>query len=279
MNYHVYNNEGEIECEEIAEFLHKHLGKYGDPKEKIRSVIDYAMDSCVDKGGFIVTANEVDELVGAAVVNDTAMEGYIPKHILVYIAVHKDHRGKGIGKNLIKKAVELCTGNIALHVEFDNPARLLYKKLGFKSKYAEMIFEKLDDESRIKDMYRRIIKNSRCKSELTNNRVREVMMNYDKMNDEELNIKLEDSLYSMVDEILQWDEMFKGDKSTLSNLATLFKDLTNIAYDQQVLLNKIKSEMLYAIEYVIESKEWEFYLDEFYKLKKAAKLYNEKISN
>ncbi|MEZ5050412.1 MAG: GNAT family N-acetyltransferase [Saprospiraceae bacterium] len=78
------------------------------------------------------------EIVGATVVNKTGMDGYIPENILVYIAIHKDFRGKGIGKKLMSKAIEMSNGDIALHVEPNNPAKILYEKLGFKNKYLEM---------------------------------------------------------------------------------------------------------------------------------------------
>jgi ribosomal protein S18 acetylase RimI-like enzyme len=66
------------------------------------------------------------------------MEGYIPENILVYIAMHKDYRGQGIGKQLMQKAIDSADGNIALHVEPENPAVHLYRKLGFTNKYLEM---------------------------------------------------------------------------------------------------------------------------------------------
>jgi [ribosomal protein S18]-alanine N-acetyltransferase len=66
------------------------------------------------------------------------MNGYIPDNILVYIATHKDYRGKGIGKALMQKVLELAEGDVALHVEPENPAKFLYEKYGFSSKYLEM---------------------------------------------------------------------------------------------------------------------------------------------
>jgi GNAT superfamily N-acetyltransferase len=70
--------------------------------------------------------------------NKTGMKGYIPENILVYIAVHQDERGKGIGRQLMKEALRYAKGDIALHVEPENPAKFLYKKVGFTNKYLEM---------------------------------------------------------------------------------------------------------------------------------------------
>ena len=91
-------------------------------------------------GGFILTAMEEDEIVGAVVMNKTGMVEYIPENILVYIAVNKEMRGKGIGTQLMKEAIKMAKGDIALHVEPDNPARLLYERMDFTSKYLEMRF-------------------------------------------------------------------------------------------------------------------------------------------
>jgi len=57
---------------------------------------------------------------------------------LVYIAVDPAFRGEGNGRALMEKALAEAKGNVALHVEPDNPARYLYENLGFTSKYLEM---------------------------------------------------------------------------------------------------------------------------------------------
>lgn len=74
--------------------------------------------------------------------NETGMEGFIPENILVYIAVDANIRGKGIGKQLINEAISRVNGDVKLHVEYDNPAKNLYERLGFTNKYAEMRFTK-----------------------------------------------------------------------------------------------------------------------------------------
>ena len=120
----------------IADFLHEHLEQYGDSRDAILKALEYAYDR--DRGGLVIVAIEDDEIVGTTVINFTGMEDYIPANILVYIAVHKEHRGKGIGKQMMENAIKLTKGGIALHVEPENPARGLYEHMGFTSKYVEM---------------------------------------------------------------------------------------------------------------------------------------------
>ncbi|MFC4871272.1 GNAT family N-acetyltransferase [Negadavirga shengliensis] len=127
---------------EIADFLFEHLDQYGDPHEDIMRCLDYALDQAVDKGGFTVMARENGKIVGVVVMNRTGMAGYIPENILVYIAVDASQRGKGLGKKLMSTAIKMAHGDIALHVEPDNPARKLYEKLGFTNKYLEMRLKK-----------------------------------------------------------------------------------------------------------------------------------------
>ena len=100
---------------EIADFLFEHLDQYGDPKEDIMRCLDYALDQAGDKGGFSVMAREEGKLVGVVVVNKTGMSGYIPENILVYIAVDASQRGKGVGKKLMKTAIDMAQGDVALH--------------------------------------------------------------------------------------------------------------------------------------------------------------------
>lgn len=127
-----------LEKKEIADFLFEHLDEFGDTQTDIMKCLDYALSDYGHQGGFVLVARDEQEIAGTVVMNQTGMEGYIPENILVYIAVHKDYRGKGLGKELMQRAINLAKGNVALHVEPDNPARKLYEKLGFTNKYLEM---------------------------------------------------------------------------------------------------------------------------------------------
>lgn len=128
----------EQEEDQVIQFLFTHLDQYGDAKKDIQKCLNYARGKNDKPGGHIIVARDGQEVVGAVILNQTGMEDYIPENILVYIATHHGYRGKGIGKKLMQMAIEHTDGNIALHVEPDNPAKILYEKLGFTNKYLEM---------------------------------------------------------------------------------------------------------------------------------------------
>ncbi|MBN1151278.1 GNAT family N-acetyltransferase [candidate division WOR-3 bacterium] len=124
--------------QKIVDFLYENLEKFGDPKPAIEKAVDYALKNIESFGGFVLSYNSGENIFGAVVVNRTGMKDYIPENILVYIATKKEERGKGIGKKLMKKTIEIAEGSIKLHVEPDNPARFLYEGFGFTNKYLEM---------------------------------------------------------------------------------------------------------------------------------------------
>lgn len=128
--------------EQIAEFLYQHLDQYGDDKSAILKCIAYAYGEGPGQDGFIQLAHEGDEILGVVIINRTNMEEFIPENILVYIAVHQKTRGQGVGKQLMEKVINATEGDIALHVEPDNPAKFLYEKFGFTNKYLEMRLQK-----------------------------------------------------------------------------------------------------------------------------------------
>ncbi len=127
-----------ISKEQFIDFLFVHLDRFGDPKKAITKSVDYALSDNEAKGGFLLAAYLDDKLAGVLVMNSTGMGGYIPENILVYVAVDAQQRGHGIGKQIIEKSFEVAEGDVKLHMEYDNPAKRLYERMGFTSKYAEM---------------------------------------------------------------------------------------------------------------------------------------------
>lgn len=123
---------------DLVAFLHEHLKPYEDTPKDIRRGLEYALSDASDRGGFVLLAHEAGSVQGALAMLHTPMGGYIPANILLFVAVRRDLRGRGIGGRLVKTAVEFCSGPVKLHVEYDNPAKALYERIGFSSKYAEM---------------------------------------------------------------------------------------------------------------------------------------------
>jgi len=123
--------------EQLVQFLFKSLEQYSDPVEDIRACLDYIIHP--EKGGYVFVAHdERQDLKGVVFLTKTKMELFVPEYLLVYIATDKEMRGNGIGRNLIDLVRTSVKAPIALHVEHDNPAKKLYEKMGFTSKYAEM---------------------------------------------------------------------------------------------------------------------------------------------
>lgn len=139
--YSPENLPSEAQKQEITDFLFTHLDRFGDPKEDIAKAIDYSLKISESFGGFVLQMKDGDQTIGAVVINKTGMDGYIPANILVYIAIHREYRGKGLGTKLMEKALLEASGDVALHVEPDNPAKKLYEKFGFTNKYLEMRYK------------------------------------------------------------------------------------------------------------------------------------------
>ncbi len=136
--YHSGSLPEEQTYNDLIDFLHEQLEQYGDPRHDIQACVDFALKRSPSFGGFITLTADDEGITGVCVVNNTGMKGYIPEHILVYIATHRRVRGTGVGTLIMNSVIQQAEGDIALHVEPDNPARKLYEKLGFTNKYLEM---------------------------------------------------------------------------------------------------------------------------------------------
>lgn len=127
-----------IDRPSLARFLHKNLKPYEDAVKDIEYGIDCAFSDQPGRGGFILLAEEDGRLLGALVMLRTGMNGFIPPNLLLFVAVDQSCRGKGMGSKLCTRAIAECEGDVCLHVEYDNPAKHLYERMGFSTKYAEM---------------------------------------------------------------------------------------------------------------------------------------------
>ncbi|MBN1423768.1 GNAT family N-acetyltransferase [Candidatus Fermentibacteria bacterium] len=128
--------------EQLAVFLHESLKPFEDSPEDIRRGIGDALSPQAGEPGFILVSERDERPLGALVMLRTGMKGYIPENLLLWVAVDPSTRGEGIGSMLIRRSFELADGDVKLHVEYDNPAKRLYERLGMTSKYAEMRYTK-----------------------------------------------------------------------------------------------------------------------------------------
>jgi GNAT superfamily N-acetyltransferase len=122
----------------LVSFFHHTMKPWHDSLEDVRRALHYAFGRIEGRGGFAVLAHTGTRLEGGIVMLRTGMGGYVPANLLLFVAVLPVLRGQGIGRRLIERAAARCEGDIKLHVEHDNPARRLYERVGFTSKYLEM---------------------------------------------------------------------------------------------------------------------------------------------
>lgn len=124
--------------DDLASFFHHKMKPYNDTQQDVNRALDYVFVPGAGQGGFAVVATRQQRLLGALLMLRTGMSGYIPSNILLFVAVDPELRGKGVGRRIIDLALSRCEGDVKLHVEHDNPARRLYERVGFESKYLEM---------------------------------------------------------------------------------------------------------------------------------------------
>ena len=128
--------------EMVAMGFHEKMKPYNDTLEDVNRALDYVFVEGKGQGGYLVTAAQGEQLLGALLMMRTGMGGYIPDNILLFVWVDPILRGKGIGRRIIDQALAEANGDVKLHVELDNPAKRLYERVGFTNKYAEMRYKK-----------------------------------------------------------------------------------------------------------------------------------------
>ncbi|MBS1262299.1 MAG: Mycothiol acetyltransferase [Calditrichaeota bacterium] len=126
----------------MVEYFHETMKPYNDTKEDVRRALDYAFKPGYGQGGFLNLVHRDEKLLGACLMLRTGMKGYVPEWILLMVTVSPETRGQGIGAKLIQRCFDDADGDVKLHVEYDNPAKRLYERLGMTTKYAEMRYYK-----------------------------------------------------------------------------------------------------------------------------------------
>jgi threonine synthase len=138
INIEQINDFSVISRETLVDYVYNYLDRYSDSKTETLEAIELAMEK-----GFILVAKREEDIAGVVIIVNMGFEEFIPKYHLAYIGINPNNKGRGIGSDLIKAAIDLTQGNLSLHVDLDNKnARRLYKKMGFKHAYDRMIYQK-----------------------------------------------------------------------------------------------------------------------------------------
>ncbi len=146
MLFDAYTNMTPLEKRAVMRFLCQHAGNV--TQENIQEALDYALKRKPSFGGYVIVAYEEEDIVAAMVVNQTGMEGYNSKYIIVYLVLHEKYQDDDqFFQELLKKAIHYANGDVAIHVRPDNSNLKLYQKLGFKTEFLELRLNEDDSVS------------------------------------------------------------------------------------------------------------------------------------
>ncbi len=140
--YNAYSKVTPYQKDSIVKFLQQNLDGDEVSREAIVEAMDYAVKDRPSFGGFILTANESDKILGAMVVNSTGLE-VNPSNRVVYMAIADQYRGNGVASKLMKRAIELSKGKLALQVSNNPESIRMFEQLGFQTKYVELRLSKV----------------------------------------------------------------------------------------------------------------------------------------
>jgi [ribosomal protein S18]-alanine N-acetyltransferase len=122
----------------LADFFHETMRPWQDTRPDVVKALNYVFGAAPGQGGFLVLAREQGRRAGALLMLDLALGGFVADHLLLFVSVEPEQRGRGLGRRIIECALGQCPGTVKLHVDFENPAGRLYERLGFEKKYYEM---------------------------------------------------------------------------------------------------------------------------------------------
>lgn len=139
--YNAYSGMNPRERNELVKFLVKNVPS--DNRQYIGGAIDYALKVRPSFGGFIITAQDGDNIVAAVVANKTGLEGYGPSYVLAYAVFHPDAAScDPLVQQIFRKVSACADGDISMRLTPRSPALKLFKKIGFKSEYIELRLHK-----------------------------------------------------------------------------------------------------------------------------------------
>jgi [ribosomal protein S18]-alanine N-acetyltransferase len=131
------DNPSFIQKERISRFILDNSCEQDLSYEMVWRSVDYALSLSKNQGGVILMAKEDGDITGALVINRTSMEDYIPENILIHLVIGAHVNKNETGLKLLKMAIEMTNGKLAVRLNKDHPDRSLYEVLGFRERYIE----------------------------------------------------------------------------------------------------------------------------------------------
>jgi alanine racemase len=131
-----------LNISDIIEFIRQQMGSYSESENTIGYAIGYALSAVRPGKGFILLCVSEQRIIGVSVCIQTETYGFIPKNILLYLCVHPEFRGKGLGKGLLQDTLAAAGGDLKAHIQPGNPAAGFFKKMGFEKKFMEYRYTK-----------------------------------------------------------------------------------------------------------------------------------------
>ncbi len=113
----------------IVQFLQRNLEASWVEETAILKAVEYATKEIPSFGGFVLTAENDQEIVAALIVNKTGLSGLMPEYVAVLQATKPITKVKVIARKLIEKAVTLAQGDIANLITDFGPKELLLENL------------------------------------------------------------------------------------------------------------------------------------------------------
>ena len=102
-------------------------------KSVITHLVDSALKEISSFGGFLVTEENQEEVLGVMIVNNTGMEGYMPNNLIVLGAFLPNSGKEGSKKRILQKIMHITRGEAALLVKNSYQPENFLTSLGLKT--------------------------------------------------------------------------------------------------------------------------------------------------
>ncbi|MCB0663828.1 MAG: hypothetical protein KDC24_13865 [Saprospiraceae bacterium] len=121
----------------VIKFLEQHIGV---SKAKIQMAVEYAIKDCPSFGGLILVVTQAEEPVAVAIIHKAGANGHQAKHTLAYYAISEKFQTEEFVSDFFDKLINLSNGDLAMHLDANDPVLGVFQKMGFQQHRVEYRF-------------------------------------------------------------------------------------------------------------------------------------------